>query len=81
VWLRPATKPDGYQYYEMALCYFDNILLISHDPHATLLTLATTLMLKDNKIEEPDIYHGAKLGKLDVDGVQCWSMYADWKRA
>jgi hypothetical protein len=35
VWLRPATKPDGFEYYEMALCYVDDIVSMSHDPCAT----------------------------------------------
>ncbi len=30
-----------------------------------------------DKIEEPDMYLGAKLGKLDVDMVQCWTMSAE----
>lgn len=37
VWLRPAVKPDGFQYYEMTLCYVDDILSMSHDPQATCL--------------------------------------------
>ena len=77
VWLRPATKPDGFQYYEMVLCYVDDILSMSHDPHATLIALTSTFKLKDDKIEEPEMYLGARLGKMDVDGVQCWTMSAE----
>ena len=32
VWMRPAIKPDGFNYWEYVLCYVDNILTISHDP-------------------------------------------------
>ena len=32
VWLRPAIKPDGEEYYECALMYMDNILAISMNP-------------------------------------------------
>ena len=32
VWLRPAVKPDGEEYYEYVLCYVDDILAISYDP-------------------------------------------------
>ena len=30
VWMRPATKPDGEEYYEYVLVYVDDILAISH---------------------------------------------------
>ena len=26
VWLRPAVKPNGFEYYEMVLCYVDDVL-------------------------------------------------------
>ena len=32
VWIRPANKADGFEYYEMVLCYVDDILSISDDP-------------------------------------------------
>jgi len=31
VWLRPALKPDGEKYYEYALIYVDDIMVIIHD--------------------------------------------------
>ena len=36
VWLRPAVKPDGFEYYEMILCYVDDVLSISHDAMKTM---------------------------------------------
>jgi hypothetical protein len=77
VWLRPAVKADGFQYYELVLCYVDDVLAISMDPETTLNALKTTFTLKDNKIEPPEMYLGAQLGKLDVDGVSCWTMSAE----
>ena len=77
VWLRPAVKPDGFQYYEMALCYVDDILSISNDPQATLLALTSVFKLKDDKIEEPEVYLGAQLGKMSIDGTECWTMSAE----
>jgi hypothetical protein len=73
VWLRPAVKVDGFEYYEMVLCYVDDILSISENPKATLEGLQGTFKLKDNKIEEPDMYLGGQLGKMQVDGTECWS--------
>jgi hypothetical protein len=57
--------------------YVDDILSISHDPHSTLIALTTTFKLKDDKIEEPEIYLGAQLGKMVVDEVECWTMSAE----
>ncbi len=31
VWLRPATKPNGFQYYEYVLVYVDDVLVLSHN--------------------------------------------------
>jgi hypothetical protein len=61
----------------MLLCYVDGILSIVHDSHATLIALTSTFRLKDKKIDEPGIYLGAKLGKMDVNGVRCWTMSAE----
>lgn len=77
VWLRPAVKPDGFQFYEMVLCYVDDILCISHDPEATLRSLTGVFKLKDDKVEEPEMYLGAQLGKMNVDGFECWTMSAE----
>ena len=80
VWLRPAVKAHGFEYYEMVLCYVDDILSISHDPHSTLIALTTTFKLKDDKIEAPDVYLGAELAKMTVgsgEGIECWTMSAD----
>ena len=49
VWIRPAVKPDGFQYYESALCYVDNILSILHNSHAMLIALTLTSRLKESK--------------------------------
>ncbi|KAI2504499.1 hypothetical protein MHU86_9998 [Fragilaria crotonensis] len=77
VWLRPAVKPDGFEYYELVLCYVDDVLSIAADPAATLRGLQSVFKLKDDKIAEPDIYLGAQLGKMEVDGHECWTMSAE----
>ena len=61
----------------MVLCCADDILSISHDPHATLTALTSTFKLKDDKIAKPDVYLGAQLGKMVVDEVKCWKMSAE----
>jgi hypothetical protein len=76
VWLRPTFKPDGFEYYEMVLCYVDDILSISHDPESSLWGLQSTFKLKDDKVEEPEMYLGAQLGKMQID-ADCWTMSSD----
>ena len=77
VWIRPAVKQDGFEYYELVLCYVDDVLSMSTDPAATLRGLQSVFKLKDDKIAEPDIYMGAQLGKMQVDGYECWTMSAE----
>ena len=77
VWLRPAVKSNGFEYYELVLCYVDDILSISDNPKATLLDLTAVFKLKDDKIEPPDIYLGAQLDKMIVGDAECWTMSAE----
>ena len=53
VWIRPETKADGFEYYEMVLVYVDDILCISDDPKATVTRIQATFKLKDDRIEKP----------------------------
>jgi hypothetical protein len=77
VWIRPATKPDGFENYELTLVYVDDILCISHDPRATMEGIQTTFRLKDNKIEKPEHYLGAQLEQKIIGGVECWTMSSE----
>ena len=36
VWLRAGTKPCGFEYYEMVLCYVDDVIVMSHQPSKTI---------------------------------------------
>ena len=53
VWMRPAVKPDGYQYWEYVLCYVDDILCISHKSEDTMKGIQANFKLKDEKVENP----------------------------
>ena len=78
VWLRPAVKPDGFKYYELVLCYVDEVLSVSHDPATTLRGLHQSIFkLKDDKVEVPEMYLGAQLSKMQVEGHECWTMSAE----
>ena len=74
VWLRAATKGDGEQYFEYVLMYVDDILAISGDPGAILRDVQTTFKLKNDKIEPPEFYLGAKLQEKPINGIKCWTI-------
>ena len=82
VWLRPAVKPDGQQYYEYLLVYVDDLLCISHDARSPLLEISQTLKFKKNKIEPPDMYLGGKLKLRTLNGRSVWTLSCkDYVRA
>ena len=77
VWRRPAVKPDGFEYYEYILCYVDDLLAISHDAQKVLNSVQDTFKFKDDKIDKPDVYLGAQLDKMSVDGFEGWTMSSE----
>jgi hypothetical protein len=74
VWLRPASKADGEEYYEYIMMYVDNILAISETPLLIMEAIQDMVRFKNDKIEEPSNYLGAKLQKKTINGVMCWSI-------
>ncbi|KAI2500081.1 Reverse transcriptase (RNA-dependent DNA polymerase) [Fragilaria crotonensis] len=74
VWLRAATKCDGEEYYEYVLMYVDDILAISCEPELILRDVQSTFKLKDDKIEAPEYYLGAKLQEKPINNITCWTV-------
>ena len=74
VWLRPAVKADGEEYYEYILCYVDDILAISQKPRDIMSQIQTTFKFKNDAVEPPSIYLGAKLQQKELNGRTCWTM-------
>jgi hypothetical protein len=77
VWIRPAIKENGFEYYEMTLVYVDDIMCISYDPKATMLGIQATFKLKDDKIERPENYLGAQIMQKVIDDRECWAMTSE----
>ena len=78
VWLRPAVKNCGFQYYEYVLTYVDDCLAISHNPVATMKGIQSKFKLKNDKFGEPTDYLGATLAKMTTaSGVECWTQSSD----
>jgi len=82
VWLRPATKADGFEYYEYVLIYVDDILACSANPKAIMDHLQSHYTLKKDSVKEPESYLGAKIFKWRIDGAEDeekmrWAMSAE----
>ena len=56
VWLRPAIKPDGEEYYEYILCYVDDVLGISINAKELLQEVQKDFKFKKDEIKPPNFY-------------------------
>lgn len=74
VWMRPSVKQDGTKYYSYVLAYVDDILAISEDPDGIMNELRERFTFKNDKVEEPSNYLGARLQKRKIDGKDVWTM-------
>jgi hypothetical protein len=74
VWLRPALKIDGETYYEYVLMYVDDILGVSANLLPIMQEIQDMVKFKNDKIEEPSNYLGARLQKKKINGIDCWSI-------
>jgi hypothetical protein len=82
VWLRPASKPDGEEYYEYILMYVDDILAVLASPMPIMEEIQRMVKLKNNDIKEPSNYLGAKPQRKIISGVECWTVTsADYVKA
>ena len=82
VWMRKATKPDGFEYWEYILCYVDDVLAISHKPQELLDAVSENFTLKAGSVKEPDLYLGADISKYYIEEsdqpTKCrWAMSSD----
>ena len=78
VWMRPAKKSDGSEYYEYILLYTDDTLCISEHPDQVLREeLGKYFKLIESSIGPPKIYLGGHCRKVTLDnGVECWAFGA-----
>ena len=54
--------------------YVDDILAISCDPGLILQDVQSTFKLKNDKIEAPEYYLGAKLQEKPINNITCWTV-------
>jgi hypothetical protein len=70
VWLKAATKPGGFEYYEMVLCYVDDLMVLSHQPQKTIDGIQAVFKLKGDAAAPPDMYLGVEL-KMKKNAGPC----------
>ena len=74
VWYLLAVKPKVFEYYKYILCYVNDILCISHNQGIALGRIQAVFKFKGGKIDQPEIYLGAQLVNIIVDGEEGWYM-------
>jgi hypothetical protein len=78
VWLRAATKSNGFEYFEYILVYVDDQLTISENAKAITQQLITDYKSRLNEVDPPTKCLGAKVGKQTLsDRTQAWFMSAE----
>lgn len=77
VWLRPAIKENGEKYYEYVLAYVDDILAISMKPDEVMAQIGERFKFKNNKVEPPTTYLGARLAQRKIKNRAIWTMTSD----
>jgi hypothetical protein len=75
VWMRPAKRSDGSDYYEYILLYTDDALVVSENAEQVLRKeLGRYFTLKEESIGPPKVYLGGHVRKVKLDnGVECWA--------
>jgi hypothetical protein len=68
VWMRPAIKTDGTQYYEYLLIHTDDLLCLSEKSKECLDEINGYFLLKPDSIGEPTTYLGGQISRYYIDG-------------
>ena len=78
IWLRPAVKEDGEEYYEYVMLYVEEVMAANHQAIKVMEDLGRGIKYKNDKIETPDSYLGAQLVlKTLPNDLKCWYMSSD----
>ena len=75
VWIRPAKRSNGEDYYEYVLLYVDDCLVISENAERILRKeIGAHFALKPESIMPPSQYLGGRLSSVTLDnGQKAWS--------
>jgi hypothetical protein len=65
IWIKPATKVNGIEYYEYIFIYVDDLLVLSEDPKAILKTIGEIYRLKSDSVAKPTTCLGALIKDIE----------------
>ena len=75
LWMKPAARSDGFEYWEYVLLYVDDVLAIGEEPQEVLRKIDKYFGLKPGSLADPSQYLGAKVRQMTMEnGVMCWAM-------
>ena len=78
IWMIPAIKSDGTEYYKYSLVYVDDVLVISCVPMKTIEGIKFIFKLKGYISEPTNMYLRKSLEKVETKGgTKFWSMSAE----
>ena len=73
VWMRPALKEDGSEYYEYILLYTDDILSVGENAERVVVKRLVATSSLRKSIGPPNIYLGSNVRKVELEnGVEAW---------
>ena len=68
-------NPDGEEYYDIVICYVDDVLEIYNMPMRKMDGIRSIITLKDDKAEAPYVYLVSMLSQVETEiGTKCWLM-------
>ena len=75
IWMRPATKATGEEYWEYVLLYVDDVLCVSMNGTSVIEDeIGRYFYIKEGSVGPPDIYLGNKVSQVTLEnGVKAWS--------
>ena len=75
VWMRPAKKSDGYEWYDYILLYIDDVLGISEIAESVLMEdIGQYFELKEKPIGPSKLYLGGHVRKIEHEnGAKAWA--------
>lgn len=75
VWKKPKTKENGFKYYDIILCYVDDVIDISERLMQTIEGIKSIFKLKRDKVELSDMYLGGSIFEATTgSGTERWTL-------
>ena len=78
VWIWSAIKTDGFEYYDMVLCYIYGVIFISATLMVAIYGIRYVFKLKGDTAKVPGMYLGPGVAKIvTASGTKCWTLSSE----